>query len=244
MAAVRAVLSVLAVTLALAACTGGSPAGSGSPSGSASGFLSVAPGTPNHVEDLPAERIVAESKAAAKAATSVHVTGTQNATTLDLRVGPGVATGTVSQSGITAELLSVGGTTYIKGDKEFWDESAGPGSGDVLAGKWVVAGSTAGDQSGITGFTDIGRLFDQVVTPGGTLTKGSPTTLDGTRVIGITDSQDGSTLYVALEGPPYPVTIRPPGSTTPPPTFSAWNAPLTVHSPTADEIVDPSKLGG
>jgi hypothetical protein len=64
----------------------------------------------------------------------VHLAGAKGGTTLDLTIGKDTATGSVTEGGLTGQLLAVGGTTYIKGDKAFWDNASGVGSGDVLAG--------------------------------------------------------------------------------------------------------------
>ncbi|MFI5099982.1 MAG: hypothetical protein ACHQE5_05650 [Actinomycetes bacterium] len=231
---VLAALLVLAGPV-LAACTGGSGPG-GSPSATRTGA--------NGVQDLTAQQILDRSKAAAKSASWVHVTGTQDGTTLDLTIGKDTATGSVTEGGLTAQLLAVGGTTYIKGDKAFWDNASGVGSGDVLAGKWVVAGSTKGmDTSGLDQFTDVGRMVDTVLAPTGTLSKSGVSTVDGQSVVGVRDS-GGQTLYVALTGPPYPVQIQPKDPTTDPPTFSDWNVPATIVAPGPSDVVDPTKLGG
>jgi hypothetical protein len=231
-----AVLMAAAAVLLLGACSGSS-----TPAASAT----AAPTGANGVEKLPPDQILAKSKAAAKAASWVHVTGTQAGTTLDLTVGKDTATGTVTEDGLTAELLAVDGTTYLKGDKAFWDNASGSGSGDVLAGKWVVAGDTAGtDTYGLDTFTDVGRLFDSVLSPSGTLTTSGTSTVDGQRVVGLKESSDDSTLWIALDGPPYPVRIEPGTPTTDPPTFSDWDVPVTITPPPADQVVDPTKLGG
>jgi hypothetical protein len=195
------------------------------------------------VTRLPAAQVLAAAKAAASGAGTVHVTGEQGGVSLDLRVGHEVATGTVTEAGLTAQLLRVGGRTYLKGDKEFWDGTAGAGTGDALAGKWVVAGG-ASDTAGLSSFTDLGRLMSLVLSPTGTLSLAGVTTIDGKPVVGLRDSGDGSVLYVAADGPPYPVTIRTPGATGPPPTFSGWGEPVTVHPPARDQVVDPGTLGG
>ena len=108
LAAAAAAASVVLVLVA--GCTSGS-GGSGAPSASASSSLA----------DLPASDILARARTAALAAGSVHVTGTQGDVTLDLRIGPGVATGTVREGELTARVLRVRGRTYVKGDRAFWD---------------------------------------------------------------------------------------------------------------------------
>jgi hypothetical protein len=227
----------------LAACSGsGSATGSASPTVRATTSYGTGP---NGIEKLTADEILAASKAAAQSASWVHMRGTQSGTTLDLTIGHDTATGTVTQDGLTAQLLAVDGTTYLKGDKAFWDNASGTGSGDALAGKWVVAGDTAGtDTYGLDTFTDVRRVFDSVLAPSGSLTKGGTATVNGVRAVGLQDATAGETLWVALDGPPYPVRIDPSTPTTDPPTFSDWNVPATVTPPPEDQIVDPTKLGG
>ena len=244
--AARAAVALVAGVLAagtLVACSGSGSTG-GSASGSASPTTSYGTG-PNGVEKLPPDQILAASQAAAKSASWVHMRGTQSGTSLDLTIGRDTATGTVTQDGLTAELLAVDGTTYLKGDKAFWDNASGAGSGDVLAGKWVVAGDTAGtDTYGLDTFTDVGRVFDSVLAPSGTLTTTGTSTVEGQRVVGLVDATAAETLWVAIDGPPYPVRIDPDVPTTDPPTFSDWNVPVTITPPPPDQVVDPTKQGG
>ena len=116
----------------------------------------------------------------------------------------------MTQDGLTAELLAVDGTTYLKGDKAFWDNASGAGSGDVLAGKWVVAGDTAGtDTYGLDTFTDVGRVFDSVLTPSGTLTTNGTSTVEGQRVVGLVDPAAADTLWVATGRAAVPGADRP-----------------------------------
>jgi hypothetical protein len=241
----RAAAVLAAVATAVGLLGGCSGSGGGATSGSASPTASAYGTGPNGVEKLEADQILAASKAAAQSASWVHMHGTQSGTTLDLTIGHDTATGTVTQDGLTAELLAVDGTTYLKGDKAFWDNASGAGSGDVLAGKWVVAGDTAGtDTYGLDTFTDTTRVFGSVLAPTGTVTKSGTSTIDGQRVVGLQDSADGQTLWVALDGPPYPVRIDPQQPTSDPPTFSDWNVPVTVTPPPDDQVVDPTKQGG
>jgi hypothetical protein len=239
--------ALLCGALAVGALAGCSGSGSGSgPTASATSSPSTSYGTgPNGVEKLAPDDILAASQAAAKSASWVHMRGTQSGTTLDLTIGRDTASGTVTQDGLTAQLLAVDGTTYLKGDKAFWDNASGQGSGDLLAGKWVVAGDTAGtDTYGLDTFTDVGRVFDSVLAPSGSLTKGGTSTIDGQRAVALVDATAGETLWVALDGPPYPVRIDPNVPTTDPPTFSDWNVPATIAPPPSSEVVDPTKLGG
>ena len=78
-------------------------------------------------------------------------------TSLDLTVGQDTATGTVTQDGLTAELLAVDGTTYLKGDKAFWDNSSGAGRGRARRQVGGRRGTPGRTRPGWTTFTDVGR---------------------------------------------------------------------------------------
>jgi hypothetical protein len=218
---------------ALAGCSGGG-------SGSAGPAASPSP-TPNGIENLTATEALARSNAAAKAAKWVHVKGTEGGTTLDLHVGDEQASGTVSENGLTAQLLAAGGHTYLKGDKAFWDDALGTDQGGKLVGKWVLA-DDASDSLGP--FTDISRLVDLVLSPEGTVTKGTVSTVDGQRVLGLVDSNDGSVLYLATTGEPYPVTIHDKVASIDPPVFDGWGQPVDIKPPPASEVVDPGQGDG
>ena len=232
------VAAAAVVVLLAAGCSGGSAGASGSagstPGASASSSLA----------GLPASEILSRARAAALAAGSVHVTGTQGDVALDLRIGPGVATGTVREGDLTAQVLRVGGRTYVKGDQAFWEGTAGPGTGAVLAGKWVVAGTGVAGTSGLAALTNLPQLLDLVLAQQGALSVTGTSTVDGQRVVGVRDDGSGAVLWVAADGPPYPVAIDVPGQTAPPPRFTDWGHPVVVPTPPADQVVDPSRLGG
>jgi hypothetical protein len=230
------VLSAVLSGVALVGCTSSSPAGSGS------GGTTASPSpTPNGIENLTATEALTRANAAAKAAKWVHVKGTEGGTTLDLHVGNDLASGSVSENGLTAQLLAAGGHLYLKGDKAFWDDALGTDQGAKLVGKWVLA-DDASDSLGP--FTDLSRLVDLVLSPGGAVTKGTVSTVDGRRVLGLVDSSDGSVLYLSTTGEPYPVTIHTKVASVDPPVFDGWGQPVDIKPPPASEVVDPGPSGG
>lgn len=59
------------------------------------------------------------------------------------------------------------------------------------------------------------------------------------------DGAETFTFYVAKEGEPYLLKFTSEGGKEPKSAaFSDFNAPITVTVPPADQVVDPSKLGG
>jgi hypothetical protein len=114
----------------------------------------------------------------------------------------------------------------------------------VLAGKWVVAGPDVAGTSGLTALTDLPHLLDLVLAQQGALSVTGMSTVDGQRAVGVRDDASGQVLWVAADGPPYPVAVEAPGQSAPPPRFTDWGRAVVVPTPADDEVVDPSRLGG
>ena len=194
-----------------------------------------------------AAEIVADAKAAATKASSVHFFGSivENGTPLkvDIRIdGTKGGTGSMTVQGANVEIIRVGDVAYMKGSTEFYAKVAGAAAAQLLKGKWLKGSATSGDLSSLADLTDITKLFDAALKPYGTITKGKETTVDGQKVIGI-DSSAGGTLYVATTGEPYPVEItQSSGSSTGTVHFADWNAKVDVKAPA--DSVDISKLNG
>jgi hypothetical protein len=93
--------------------------------------------------------------------------------------------------------------------------------------------------------TDIDGLMGQVTSSAshGKLANDGETTYKGQEVVVIRDTSDGSKLYVAATGPPYPVAIVA-GKTadTGTVTFDGWNESVEISAPQG--ALDISKLGG
>jgi len=217
----RLLVSGLALLLGLGALAG---CGSSSPKG-------------NGVAALSPTAIVAQTKAAADSARSVHIVGSgtsggQSLTIdLSLAVGKG-GVGTISTNGLLINLIEVNGTVYIKGSPAFYTHFAGPAAAQLLQGKWLEAPADNSNFSTLTSFTNIDKLFGAIFSNIGTLKKGSTATINGQQTVGVTDLAHGGTLYVDTTGTPYPVKIV---NTTPGDSgsvsFKDWNKPVTLRAP-------------
>lgn len=195
-------------------------------------------------EKTPTE-IVAATKVAADAATSAHVAGSivsnGSPITLDMELLAGKGgRGRLSENGLSFELIQVEGTVYIKGSAAFYKHIGGASAAQLLQGKWLKAPAKSGDFASLGQLTDLRQLVDTTLANHGKLVKGGTTTVNGQKVVGITDSSKGGTLYVAATGEPFPVEITKDGSGGGKIAFDRWNKPVTLVAPA--NAIDVSKL--
>jgi hypothetical protein len=212
---------------AIAGCGGGGSAGNGVASKS------------------PAE-IVAAAKAAADGASAVRVSGSTVTggapIDLDLSLVAGKGgRGRLSENGLSFELIEIDGTTYISGSSAFYSHFAGPAAAQLLQGKWLKAPSSNSSFAGISSLTELRKLLDAALaTSGKALVSASSGTVNGQAVVGVRDTSQNATLYVATSGPAFPVEIVKSGAGGGTITFSEWNRPVTLTAPT--NAVDIEKL--
>ena len=183
----------------------------------------------------PAE-IVTATKAAADSASAVHVSGSMVSggapINLDLSLVAGKGgRGRISENGLSFELVQLNGTAYISGSPAFYSHFAGPAASQLLQGKWLKASATTGSLASLASLTDLRKLLDAALAKHGSLTRGSTTTVNGQRVVGVTDATQGGTLYVATQGQPYPIQISKNGAGGGKITFEEWNHPVTLEAP-------------
>ena len=182
----------------------------------------------------PAE-IVAAAKAAADQAASVHVSGAivEGAPlSLDLRLLAGKGgRGRITQNGVSFELITLGGTVYIKGSPAFYRRIGGPAAAQLFQGKWLKAPATAGQFAPISRLTDLRKVIDTTLASHGTLAKGATTTVSGRKVIAVKDLAKGGVLYVATTGKPFPAEIARGGASGGHIVFDQWNQAVTISSP-------------
>jgi hypothetical protein len=218
----RAHLLVLALSLAILSaaidgCGGGSSSGNG-------------------IADKSPTQIVAATKKVSDAAKSVHVSGslvsggTPISIDVDLIAGKG-GRGKLAQNGLAFELIEVANTVYIKGSSSFYKHIGGSAAAQLLQGKWLKAPASSSGFASIGQLTNLRQLVDQTLADHGTLSKSGTTTIQGQKVIGVTDKGKGGTLYIAATGKPYPVQISRSGSGTGTITFDRWNEQITLAAP-------------
>lgn len=189
----------------------------------------------NGVAAKSAGEIVAASRAAADAATSAHVSGSivsgGSPITLNLDLATNGGRGQLALNGLGFELIQTGGTVYIKGSSAFYRHIGGAAAAQLLQGRWLKASTTTPEFASIASLTDLHRLIDATLASHGTLVKTATTTVEGKRVVGVTDQTQGGTLYVATTGKPYPVEIAKSGSGGGTLRFDRWNEAVPITPP-------------
>jgi hypothetical protein len=183
----------------------------------------------------PAE-IVTATRAAADAASSVHVSGSLVSggvpLTLDLSLVAGKGgQGRISENGLSFEVIQLNGTAYISGSPSFYTHFAGAAAAQLLQGKWLKASATTGSLATLAPLTELRKLIDAAVATRGALTKGAKTTVEGQPAIPLTEAAQKGTLYVATTGEPYPLEITKAGSGGGRIALSKWNEPVALAAP-------------
>ncbi|HEV3321443.1 MAG TPA: hypothetical protein VG147_04535 [Solirubrobacteraceae bacterium] len=210
-------LSLVAATTALAGC-GGSSSGNGVASKSPTEILSAA-------------------KAAADGASSVHVSGSTvtagTPLTLDLSlVANRGGRGRIAENGLSFELIELEGTIYIKGSTAFYKHFAGAAAAQLLQGKWLKAPATSASFAGLSSLVELHKLLDAALASSDkALVKTGASTLKGQAVVGVKDTAQGETIYVATTGRPYPVAATKSGAGGGTIAFAEWNKPVTLTAP-------------
>jgi hypothetical protein len=175
---------------------------------------------------------VAAAQQAIDGVKSVHVSGGtttgQVPVTLDLSLVAGKGgRGSMVINGGNLQIVAVGPSIYINASSTFWNKASGKKVAALLAGKWLKA-PAVGQFATFASLTDLTKLFNQLLTQHGTLSKGAATTVDGQKAIAITDKTKGGTLYVATTGKPYPIEIAKGASKI---TFDQIDQPVSITAP-------------
>jgi hypothetical protein len=213
-------------------------AGCGSSSSSGNGVASKTP-----------TQIVAAAKAAAASAVSAHVAGSivsaGKPISLDMELVAGKGgKGRISVEGLSVQLIDVDKAVYINGSGAFYTHLAGASAAKLLQGKWLKAPSSNGNFASFSSLTNLGELIGTTLAAHGTLSRDAHTTMvDGEQVIGVSDSNEGGTLYVATQGTPYPIEIAKAGKNGGKIVFDRWNKPVTLTPPASSINVNRLQSG-
>ncbi len=214
-------LPLVVALVALAGC-GGSSSGNGVASKS------------------PAE-IIAAARTAADSASAVHVSGSTvtagTPITLDLSLAAGKGgRGRIAENGLSFELIQLEGTIYIKGSSAFYRHFAGAAAAQLLQGKWLKAPATNASFAGLSSLIELHKLLDAALASSDkTLVSAGTRTVKGQAVVGVKDTAQGETIYVATTGKPYPVAATKSGAGGGTIAFAEWDRPVTLSAP-ADAV--------
>ena len=190
-------------------------------------------------------QVRADARKAAAGATGVHVFGMfvdagQNIA-VDLVLGKDSGKGFLKQDSARADVVRVDGTAYMRASLAFWRKYAGVAAAQLLHDKWLQGSATKQPFAAFATFMSMkGLIGDALKKQGhhGKLTNLGEKTYKGQKVVAVKDSSDGSILYVAATGTPFPVAGVGAGSLN----FDDWNKEVSVAAPKG--AVDISQFGG
>jgi hypothetical protein len=198
----------------------------------------------NGLETQSPAQVQQAAAAALKAAKSVHVRGTAindgKPVHADLRIQGNASTGTMQlEEGVKLEITTIGNTTYLKANQQTWQTLGVPAAAaQRLADRWV---KTRPQQvTGLTGFT-LDNLAAQLIKDDSPWEpKVERITLDGNKVV-VISQQDGSKLYVANTGPPYPLRGEEKGANAGRIDFTEYGTDFHITAPA--NAVDTGEIG-
>ncbi|MEV8224807.1 hypothetical protein AB0P41_01800 [Streptomyces sp. NPDC079167] len=204
-----------------------------------------------------ADEIAAAAVKATRDAESVHIVGTSQQQGQEMKLDFIVdnkdnCTGTLTGPEAEADVLQVGETTYVRGEKKFWEnllKAQGAGSDqavDKLAGKWVKSDP---DEAGAEGMCDkqaVIAAMDSDKSERMGMKKGEQTEVNGKDALALTKKADDGeviTLYVAAKGEPYIMKAVSKGGENPSETtLTDYNKKVDAKEPPANEVVDPKQV--
>jgi hypothetical protein len=159
-----------------------------------------------------ASQVVKDAGAALVSSGAAHLAGfvpdssTKKPENIDLHLQSDGSSGTITALNFPVSIISVGGTSYIKGPTAFWVASKVPAAAAAkLGNRWVKVPADADFSSSFTlsGLASSLNKPDAGVTINPKVTTGK---FNGQKVVIVSES-DGSQLYVAATGTPYPLRV-------------------------------------
>lgn len=158
----------------------------------------------------------------------------------------------MGSGGGTVEIVKRGDEVWMKPDRTFWKAQVPGSQGDAVAelfeDRYIHGSTNDAMLKGMADTCDLTSFQEEVEGDGSEetpLKKGEETTVDGTKVIPLTGTEDGkkAVLYVTSDSPHQLVraTQRGDGTNTTL-TFTDYDKPVPTTTPSADESVDVGKL--
>jgi hypothetical protein len=201
----------------------------------------------NGVASKSGSEILAATRAAARIASSVHITATSSLangkvkSTLDVSLTRHQGHARSSFLGTSYETIRNGDTIYVKGNQTFAIQLEHVLGVKVPAEVWLK-GSATGQFAQLAPLVTLTTEAPLLIGGRSAVSKGPTTTVEGQPAI--TLKQAGKvytgTLYVATTGQPYPLKLTKTGRETGQTTFTRWNKSITITTPA--NAIDISQL--
>jgi hypothetical protein len=228
--------AAIVAVLLVAGCSGGG-SGTATTGGSSPASVAASAGPPPDAAALGKQM-----KSATAKATGVHILAavTQDGANISMNMSmtrAGDLSGTMSANQVALTMLVTRGHAYIKVSSGLLKSQHLPTAACALVcGKYLEV--PAGQAKGMLNGVDMSSLLGQVSTA--KLTYVRTVTVNGQPAWQMRAS-DGSAVYVAAQGPPYPLRLTKGPSRA---DFTQWNSVTIPPPPPAGQIVDLSQLTG
>ena len=174
---------------------------------------------PAPAANTPTDSWLQRATAAESGLGSVHINGLikQGKSTIVLALvvnGDGEGGGSFTQQGSRIQIKRVGPVLYFNAPKKYWSEHASTAQTTKYGGKWIEVSALDSRWQSFDQFLNAGELtaaiFQGYEHP---LTVSKPTTLDGHKVVIVSDSasakgkKSSAMMYIAATGKPYVLKI-------------------------------------
>lgn len=191
--------------------------------------------------------ILSDAAAALRGAGSAHLSGdtvsndSRLAFSIDV-AGKNSISGSFTIDGTPVKMTTTGGNSYLAG-RQLWAKVDSTGqAAEVFGDRCVVVPpnfpGAASILSGIGQLSDLGGLADGLAHPRGKASKGATSVVHGISAIAV--KTEGSTVYVATSGRPYPLRVESVGADTGHVEFT-FGSTIRITAPSG--CIDVTKLG-
>ncbi|HET7430372.1 MAG TPA: hypothetical protein VFJ89_02600 [Nocardioides sp.] len=213
-------------------------------------------GSDSSFADQSTETITQAASADMKALKTLHITGdvTTNGQRIDLDMRSttdGECQGTVEVASGSAQIVSSRGSYWMKPDKAFWKQTAGAQASVIeqaVGDKWV----TVPANSGLDEVCDLDNFLKAFDNASGNDPSASPSSagteqIDGQDAVKIAGEEKGQPVaaWVATADPHYILKLEVGGASDGGTlSFSDFDQPVDVKTPSPSEVVDLSQLAG
>ena len=203
------------------------------------------PGVTSATTEMPTAKVLYDAmRKNVSAAKSVRIKGEINTAGKQMKIDiagdrDGKSTQAIINDGtVSAELLTVGASTYIKADAAYWTKNGSAAIAKIAAGKYIKIPAGTG-----TGDLKIGTLLDGIFTKdlplAGMLQKVEATDVAGVPAYLLTDKIGGENgkLYISADGQSNLLRIVSLKANSGTLDFTEWNAVAPMSAPAASEVV-------
>ena len=189
----------------------------------------------NGEQSKTGNQVAQDAVNALRQASSAHMVGNAGVSgapvSFDLTFKGNDTSGQVSTNGTTFSVIKIGDQAYVKGSKATYTSLANAKIAELIGDRWLhLSGDKASSYTSIT----LGSITASLNST--TWAKAvQQTKLDGKKVVVITNTKDGSQVYVANTGKPYPLKGQGKTAADGSWAFSDYDKPVTITAP-ADSI--------